>query len=57
VIMVSTDTYTTAQQVSSLEGVLSPDNPRKIAAALGVVEARVNSRELMAACLRPVPPA
>jgi phosphate acetyltransferase len=47
VIMVSTDTYTTAQQVSSLEGVLSPDNPRKIAAALGVVEARVNSRELM----------
>jgi phosphate acetyltransferase len=47
VIMVSTDTYTTAQQVSSLEGTLSPDNARKIAAALGVVEARVNSRELM----------
>ncbi len=47
VIMVSMDTYTTAQQVSSLEGVLSPDNPRKIAAALGIVEARVNSRELI----------
>jgi phosphate acetyltransferase len=47
VIMVSTDTYTTAQQVSSLEGVLSPDNPRKIAAALGMVEAKVNSRELI----------
>jgi phosphate acetyltransferase len=47
VIMVSMDTYTTAQQVSSLEGVLSPDNPRKIAAALGMVEAKVNSRELI----------
>ena len=47
VIMVSTDTYTTAQQVSSLEGVLSPDNARKIAAALGIVEAKVNSRELI----------
>jgi phosphate acetyltransferase len=47
VIMVSTDTYTTAQQVSSLEGVLSPDNARKIAAALGMVEAKVNSRELI----------
>jgi len=47
VIMVSMDTYTTAQQVSSLEGVLSPDNPRKIAAALGIVEAKVNSRELI----------
>jgi phosphate acetyltransferase len=47
VIMVATDTYTTAQQVSSLEGVLSPDNPRKIAAALGMVEAKVNSRELI----------
>jgi len=47
VIAVSTDTYTTALNVSSLEGVLSPDNPRKIAAALGIVEARVNSSELM----------
>jgi phosphate acetyltransferase len=47
VIMVSTDTYTTAQQASSLEGVLTPDNARKIAAALGMVEAKVNSRELI----------
>jgi phosphate acetyltransferase len=47
VIMVSTDTYTTAQQVSSLEGVLSSDNPRKLAAALGMVEARVDSREIV----------
>lgn len=47
VIAVSTDTYTTALNVSSLEGVLSADNPRKIAAALGVVEANVNPAELV----------
>jgi len=47
VIAVPTDTYTTALNVSSLEGVLSAENPRKIAAALGIVEARVNSAELM----------
>ena len=47
VIAVHTDTYTTALKVSTIEGVLSPDNPRKIAAALGIVEAKVNSAELM----------
>lgn len=47
VIAVHTDTYTTARDVSSLEGVLSPYNSRKIAAALGIVEAKVNSIELM----------
>ncbi len=47
VIAVLTDTYTTARNVSSLEGELSPDNTRKIAAALGIVEARVNSTELI----------
>ncbi|MDA8239379.1 MAG: phosphate acetyltransferase [Nitrospiraceae bacterium] len=47
VIAVHTDTYTTAQNVSSLEGELSPDNTRKIAAALGIVEAKVNSTELI----------
>ena len=47
VIVVPTDTYTTALNVSSLEGVLSPDNARKIAAALGIVEARVNAGELI----------
>ncbi len=46
-IMVSTDTYTTALNVSSLEGVLSSDNPRKIAAALGMVEAKVKAEELV----------
>ncbi|HSA78276.1 MAG TPA: phosphate acyltransferase, partial [Nitrospirota bacterium] len=47
VIAVHTDTYTTAQNVSLLEGTLSPDNSRKIATALGIVEARVNSSELI----------
>ena len=47
VIAVSTDTYTTALNVSTIEGVLSPDNPRKIAAALGIVEANVNSAEFV----------
>ncbi len=47
VIAVSTDTYTTALNVSPLEGVLSSDNPRKISAALGLVEARVNSGEFI----------
>jgi len=47
VVAVHTDTYTTAQSVSSLEGILSPDNTRKIAAALGIVEAKVNFTELI----------
>jgi phosphate acetyltransferase len=47
VISVPTDTYTTALNVSSLEGVLSPDNTRKIAAALGIAEAKIDSVELM----------
>jgi phosphate acetyltransferase len=46
-IAVHTDTYTTAQNVSSVEGVLSADNTRKIAAALGIVEAKVNAAELI----------
>ena len=46
VILVPTDTYTTALKVGSLHGVLSPSNPRKIAAALGVVEAHVNAAEI-----------
>jgi phosphate acetyltransferase len=47
VISVSADTYTTALNVSSLEGILSPDNPRKISAVLGIVEAQVNSGEFI----------
>jgi phosphate acetyltransferase len=45
VIAVHTDTYTTALNVSAIESVLSPDNPRKIAAALGIIEAKVNAAE------------
>jgi len=44
---VATDTYTTAVNVSSIEGVLSADNERKIAAALGIVEAKMDSVALM----------
>ena len=47
VISTSKDTFTTALNVSSLEGVLSHDNARKISAALGIVEAKVNSREFI----------
>lgn len=47
VVSVPTDTYTTALNVSSLEGVLSPESARKISAALGIVEANVNSGELI----------
>jgi phosphate acetyltransferase len=47
ILVVPTDTYTTALNMSGLEGVLSADNPRKIAAALGMVEARMNAEEFM----------
>jgi phosphate acetyltransferase len=47
VISTSIDTYATALKVSSLEGVLSPDNSRKITAALGIIEERINSVELI----------
>jgi phosphate acetyltransferase len=47
VVAVPTDTYTTALNVSSVESVLSPDNARKISAALGIVEAKVNSGEFI----------
>ena len=44
---VAVDTYTTALNVSSLQGVLAPGNPRKIAAAIGAVEARVDADGLL----------
>jgi phosphate acetyltransferase len=47
VISVPTDTYQTAMRVSTIEGVLSPENPRKIAAALGIVEARMDADEFI----------
>jgi phosphate acetyltransferase len=42
---VETDTFTTAMKVASVPGVLTPENERKIAAALGAVE---NSIDLVA---------
>jgi phosphate acetyltransferase len=47
IMMTSTDTYTTALKVSAIEGGLSPENTRKIAAALGIVESQVNALELI----------
>ena len=47
ILVVPTDTYTTALNVSVLESELSADNPRKIAAALGMVEAGMNPDEFL----------
>ncbi len=47
VFAVATDTFTTAMHVSSVEGLLLPESKRKIAAALGIMEAGVNGAELM----------
>jgi phosphate acetyltransferase len=46
VVSVDTDTYTTAMNVSTVPAVLTPDNDRKIATALGVFESHVDTKEL-----------
>ena len=46
IISVDTDTYTTAMNVSAVPAVITYDNVRKIAAALGVFESRVDLEEL-----------
>jgi phosphate acetyltransferase len=46
VISVSTDTYTTAMNASAVRSALTPENDRKIAAALGVFESHVNTQQL-----------
>ena len=46
IISVETDTFTTARNVSAVTGTLSPENPRKIAAALGIMEARVRPGQI-----------
>ncbi len=46
VISVDTDTYTTATSVSNIPAVLTPDNSRKIATALGVFESHVDVERL-----------
>jgi phosphate acetyltransferase len=46
IISVDTDTYATAMNVSAVPAVITPENERKIAAALGLFESRVNLEEL-----------
>jgi phosphate acetyltransferase len=46
IISVETDTYTTAMNVSAVPAIITPDNARKIATALGLFESRVNLKEL-----------
>jgi phosphate acetyltransferase len=47
VLSVATDTFTTAMNVSSVKTHLLPESKRKIAAALGIVEANLNAAELI----------
>jgi phosphate acetyltransferase len=46
ILAVDTDTYETAMRVSSVRALISPDNDREIAAALGAFEANVDLSEL-----------
>lgn len=46
VLSVQTDTFATAMAVNTIEGTISPENRRKITAALGIVEANINFEEL-----------
>ena len=46
VIMVDTDTYTTAMDASVVRPELRPENERKIATALGIFETHVNTTQL-----------
>ncbi len=48
VIKVDTDTYTTAMNATAVRPALTPENDRKIAAALGVFEAHVDTQQLEA---------
>ena len=46
IVSVQTDTFTTAMNASGVPPMLTPENDRKIAAALGLFEAHVNLSEL-----------
>ena len=46
VIGVSTDTYATAMNASAVRPALTPENDRKIAAALGIFESHVDTQQL-----------
>ncbi|HMK43136.1 MAG TPA: phosphate acetyltransferase [Dissulfurispiraceae bacterium] len=46
ILSVDTDTFTTAVDVSKVEGMLQPENTRKVETALGLFEAGINVPEL-----------
>lgn len=46
ILSVTTDTYETAAKISSVQSQITPDNPRKIASALGLFEAYVDGAKL-----------
>ncbi len=46
VLSVETDTFTTAMRANSVESKIAPGNARKIAAALGIMEANINFADL-----------
>jgi len=47
VLGVATDTYTTTRNVDTVPAVITPDNNRKIALALGIFESRVKTEALL----------
>ncbi len=46
ILSVTTDTYETAAKISTVRAEITPDNPRKIASALGMFEAHVDVAKL-----------
>jgi phosphate acetyltransferase len=46
ILSVPTDTYETATKINSVRAQITPDNPRKIASALGIFESYVDSTQL-----------
>ncbi|HMK56939.1 MAG TPA: phosphate acetyltransferase [Dissulfurispiraceae bacterium] len=47
ILLVESDTFTTAVRISLITGTLDPDNTRKIETALGIFESGVDSREII----------
>ncbi|MBD2312406.1 phosphate acetyltransferase [Desertifilum sp. FACHB-1129] len=48
IVSVATNTYETATQISHVQAEITPDNPRKIASALGLFEAHIDTAKLQA---------
>ncbi len=47
ILMVDSDTHATSMHVDSIRAVIAPDNPRKIATALGIFESHVDLEALV----------